>query len=166
MAAFSDMVGETVKQLFCAVARSDQGGIYDVLHKALRHVILYKASTAMFGETIDKRVDKYFETGKADGSIGKQLLLDHWFLALIASIVQPKTVDAITEQCRVNVFRSTSMTTVASRMQPWQQRTALCKKYCIVRDPYAPVSRALLIASHAKPATLLSVNPVETESRS
>lgn len=57
---------------------------------------------------INKYVDWSFEAGKAAEAPGKRLLCDE-FLALMESVVQTPTMEIITDQGRVNAFRSPSV---------------------------------------------------------
>lgn len=57
----------------------------------------------MEGKTIDTHEYKYFKAGKANEALRKRMLRNDEFLALIASFVHTKTVDAIADQPEVGI---------------------------------------------------------------
>lgn len=55
----------------------------------------------MVGETIDKHVDKYFETGKAAEALDKRLLRNDGFLVPTALFVYARKKDAFAAMMRL-----------------------------------------------------------------
>lgn len=83
------------------------------------------------------------------------------FLVPIASFVQTKTMDAITDRSRVDVFGSTAMTTGAKNDVDGTAESSPGTEHRLVRDLKALVRKAVKVVSHAKPATVSAVAPDE-----
>lgn len=113
LAATVELVKEAVEQLFRAITNNAQCGVHTVVYDALKHVICDRIRTAALGETIEEHMGKYFKNAKAAGALGKGSSGTWISLAAIASFVQMKIMDAIEDQCSVDVFGSTSIATCA-----------------------------------------------------
>lgn len=103
------MFEEAVEQLYLARAISAQVRTRTVKYEVLEHVILDQIRTGVLGKTIDKHVDKCFQVIKSAEALGKGLLHDDKYLTQIASFFQTRNMNAIADQRRVDVFRSSSM---------------------------------------------------------
>lgn len=72
LAAVPHMGKEAVEQLFLGDTHSAQGGICTMTYDTVEHVILDQNRTVLFGNTMTKHADQYFEAGKAAKAIGKR----------------------------------------------------------------------------------------------
>lgn len=68
----------------------------------------------MVRETIAKQLDKYFEAVDAMEAMRKRVLLNKDFFSSIIKLVKTKTMDAITDHCKVGTLELTSMTAHAN----------------------------------------------------
>lgn len=158
------MVEGAVEHLFQASTPSAQGGICTMMYGALENVILHKIRMAGIGGKIYKHVDKYFEASKATKELGKGFLRNEEFLAPKESFVQTRAVEAIADQCWVNVFRNTSMTTSANMDAAVAAVAYLVEReHRLIRAPRALVRSAVKVVSHGEPTTILAVASVKEE---
>lgn len=65
LASVLEIVADVVQQLFRTSNLNEQGGIRTAVYHAVKHVTLNLIQTAVFGEKVDKHVDKYLEGRKA-----------------------------------------------------------------------------------------------------
>lgn len=121
---------------------------------------------AVVCETINKRVDQYFEASKAANALGKRLLRNDAFPASIASLVQTQTMDVITNQQRVNIFRSTSMATNAKNDAAVATEANIVSKPKLERIWKVLLRGATKTVSHAESATVVAGAPAKTETKS
>lgn len=117
LAAIMDIKEERVEQVPSALTVSVQKKIRATVCNAMEHHILYQKWTAILRETMDKHVNNYIEGGKAAEVLPKRLLRKGGFLALITSNFKAKTVDAITDHCKMGTLRKTHTRNRPARTQ-------------------------------------------------
>lgn len=86
-----------------------QGGICAVVYDTLVQVICDQVQTMALGETIDEHVHKYFGAGKAAEPMGRKMVNNEDLLTPIPSFGQKRTIDAVADQQKADILRTTSM---------------------------------------------------------
>lgn len=74
LVAIPDIMEDAVEPFFQAAPLSAQGRSCTVIYDAKELVIIYEIRAGMFGQTIRKRVYKYFQAVKAAEELRKRLL--------------------------------------------------------------------------------------------
>lgn len=115
----------------------------------------------MLVETIEKSIGKYLEAGNAAEALGKSLLCKYELPDPKASLVQRRLWTHSRTKARSTCLDPHLWQPVLRKMQPWQQRLALCTKYRLVWYPKAVLRRSEKVVSHVEPTTVLAVEPTE-----
>lgn len=89
-----------------------------MVYEAVGHVVLDQIWMDTLGETIEMHVDKYFHLAKVAKAFGRRLLCNDGLFSQIASFVEIKIIDAITDQYIVGVIESTSIASCANKDEP------------------------------------------------
>lgn len=95
-----------------------------MVYDALGNVNFDQIRKGVLSEIIVMHQDKYCKSGKSGKSakaLGKSMLHTDGFFALIPSIVQTKPIDAIADQCFVDLFGFKAMATSFRNEALWQQ---------------------------------------------
>lgn len=98
LAAILELIEEAAEHIFRAASFSARGGVRTVVCDDVQHLTLTQIRMEVLGETIEKQVESYFESGKVREELGKRFTSDDEFLSSIASFVQTKTTDEISDQ--------------------------------------------------------------------
>lgn len=157
-----------VEQVFRSATLSAKGWhtYCGVQCRGITHSRSYPDS--LFGETINKQVDKLFKADRASKGLRKMMLHNDEILNQIASFIEMQTKDTIISQSRFDVLKTVSIASCSTKNAAVVEEASFAQEALArVRSESSNKERfwsfQTSLASHVEPATVPAASIIETE---